>query len=78
MDENKLLEVERLKNRSNSIRFCSTAKENQALRVGDCLVRVSHSVRNLGVLFDAEMTMESYVTAVCKCTSATSRGSDGI
>ena len=38
----------------------------QALRVGDCLVRVIHSVRNLGVQFDAEMMMESHVTAVCK------------
>ena len=40
----------------------------QALRNGDCLVRVTHSVRNLGVLFDAEMTMESNVTAVCRST----------
>ena len=38
----------------------------QALRVGDCLVRVTHSVCNLGVQFDAEMTMESHVTVVCK------------
>ena len=38
----------------------------QALRVGDCLVRLTHSVRNLGVQFDAEMTMESHVTSVCK------------
>ena len=30
-----------------------------ALRVGDCLVRVTRSVRNLGVQFVAEMTMES-------------------
>ena len=27
---------------------------------------MTHSVRNLGVQFDAEMTMESHVTAVCK------------
>ena len=55
--------------------------ELQALRVGDCLVRVTHGVRNLGVQFDAEMPMESHVTAVCKSaifTSATSPGSDGI
>ena len=38
----------------------------QSLRVGDCVVRVTDSVRNLGVQFDAEMTMESHVTAVCK------------
>ena len=38
----------------------------QALRVGDCLVKVTHSVHNLGVQFDAEMMMESHVTAVCK------------
>ena len=38
----------------------------QALRVGDCVVRVTDCVRNLGVQFDAEMTMESHVTAVCK------------
>ena len=38
----------------------------QALRVGDCLVRVTHSVCNRGVQFDADMTMESDVTAVCK------------
>ncbi|KAK2160556.1 hypothetical protein NP493_1636g00017 [Ridgeia piscesae] len=37
-----------------------------ALRVGDCLVRVTHSVCNFGVQFEAEMTMESHVTAVCK------------
>ena len=30
----------------------------QALRVGDCEVRLTHCVRNLGVQFDAEMTME--------------------
>ena len=33
MDENKLLEVERLKTRSNRIWFSSTAKENQARNV---------------------------------------------
>ena len=44
-----------------------------ALRVGDCLVRGTHSVRNLGVQFDAETTMESQYS-----TSATSRGSDGV
>ena len=38
----------------------------QSLRVGDCVVRVTDSVRNLGVQFDAEMTMESHVTAVCR------------
>ena len=38
----------------------------QSLRVGDCVVRVTDCVRNLGVQFDAEMTMESHVTAVCK------------
>ena len=43
----------------------------QALSVGDCLVRVTHSVRNVGVQFDAEMTMESLMTS-------TFRGSDGI
>ena len=38
----------------------------QALRVGDCVVRVTDCVRNFGVQFDAEMTMESDVTAVCR------------
>ena len=38
----------------------------QALHVGDCVVRVTDCVRNLGVQFDAEMTMESHVTAVCR------------
>ena len=38
----------------------------QSLRDGDCVVRVNDSVRNLGVQFDAEMTMESHVTAVCR------------
>ena len=38
----------------------------QALRVGDCVVRVTDCVRNLCVQFDAEMTMESHVTAVCR------------
>ena len=38
----------------------------QALRVGDCVVRVTGCVRNLGMQFDAEMTMESYVTTVCR------------
>ena len=49
----------------------------QALHVGDCLV----SVCNLGVQFDAEMKMESHVTAVCRSAifhHATSQGSDGI
>ena len=40
----------------------------QALRVDDCLVRVIHSVCNLGVQFDAETTIESHVNAVCKST----------
>ena len=30
--------------------------ELHALRIGDCLVRVTHSVGNVGVQFDAEMT----------------------
>ena len=30
------------------------------------MVRVTDCVRNLGVQFDAEMSMESHVTAVCK------------
>ena len=38
----------------------------QSLRVGDCVVRVTDSVRNFGVQFDADMKMESHVTAVCK------------
>ena len=38
----------------------------QSLRDGDCVVRVTDFVRNLGVQFDAEMTMESHMTAVCK------------
>ena len=38
----------------------------QSLRVGDCVVRVIDCVRYLGVQFDAEMTMESHVTAVCR------------
>ena len=38
----------------------------QALRVGDCVVRVTDCVCNRGVQFDAEMTMESHVTAVCR------------
>ena len=38
----------------------------QALRFGDCVVRVTDCVRNLGVQFDAEMTMESHVTAICR------------
>ena len=54
-----------------------------ALRVGDCLVRVTRSVRNLGVQFVAEMTMESSrMWLLCASqqysTSATPRGSDGI
>ena len=38
----------------------------QSLRVGDCVVRVTDSDRNIGVQFDAEMTMDSHVTAVCR------------
>ena len=38
----------------------------QSLRVGDCVVSVTDCVRNLGVQFGAEMTMESHVTAVCR------------
>ena len=38
----------------------------ESLCVGDCVVRVTDCVRNLGVQFDAEMTMESHVTAVRK------------
>ena len=38
----------------------------QALCVSECFVRVTHNVCNLGVQFDAEMTLVSHVTAVCK------------
>ena len=36
------------------------------LRICDCLVTVTHSIRNLGVQFVAEITTESHVTAVCR------------
>ena len=68
MDENKLLEFERHK--TEVIVFGSAQQlkkiKLRALRVGDCLVRVAHSVLNLSVQFDTEMTMESHVTAVSK------------
>ena len=38
----------------------------QSLCVGDCVVRVTDCVGNFGVQFDAEMTMESHVTAICR------------
>ena len=50
----------------------------QALRVGDCLVSFTHIVCNLGVQFDAEMTMELLYASQQYSTSGTSRGSDGI
>ena len=53
----------------------------QALRVGDCVVMVTDCVRNLGVQFDAEMTMDSTRLLYASqpySTSATFRGSDGI
>ena len=40
--------------------------ELNTIRIGYCLVTVTHDVRNLGVQFDADMRMESQVTAVCK------------
>ena len=80
MNENNLLEVETKVMVFGSAEQLTKIKL-QALRLGDCLVRLTQSVRNLGVQFDAEMTMESHMTAVCTSaifTSATSRGSDGI
>ena len=48
-------------------RICVTHKiKLQALRVGDYLFTVTHSVCNFCVQVDAEMTMESHVTTVCK------------
>jgi hypothetical protein len=35
-----------------------------AMQVGDCLVRSSSSVRNLGVIFDTRMNMEKQVISV--------------
>ena len=58
-NENKLLEVERFKNKSNIIQFNSTAKESQAASVACWLLFGQGEI-------DAEMTMESHVTAVCK------------
>jgi hypothetical protein len=41
-----------------------------AMQVGDCLVRSSPSVRNLGVIFDTRMSMEKQVISVCKSAYA--------
>ena len=40
----------------------------QALRVGDCLVRVTHCIYiyNIGVQCDDDMTIGSHMTAACK------------
>ena len=40
--------------------------ELNTIRIDDFVVIVTHDVQNLGVQFDAEMRMESHVTAVCK------------
>ena len=40
--------------------------EPHALSIGDCLVTVTQSVRNVRVQFDVEMRMESHVIAVCR------------
>ena len=42
---------------------CSDALKHD---VGDWVVRVTDCVRKLGVQFDAEMAMQSHVTAVCR------------
>ena len=48
-------------------RICVTHKiKLQVLRVGDYLFTVTHSVCNFCVQVDAEITMESHVTTVCK------------
>jgi len=71
MNENKLFEVERLKNEVfGSVQQLKTLSV-QVLSVSDCLVRMTHSVRNLGVQFDAEMATKSHVIA-------TFQESDGI
>ena len=51
--------------------------ELQALRIGECLVRVIQSVRNL---IDTEITMETHMTAECHVGNILppQRGSDGI
>ena len=68
INKNKLLEVERLK--AEIIAFGSAQRlkkiTQHELHLGDCLDRVIHSVRNSGVHFDAEITMESHVTVVCR------------
>ena len=68
MDENKLFEVERLKNNSNCIRFNSTAKENQTVSIACWWLfgQGDSQWLNLDVQLDAEMTMESHVTVVCR------------
>ena len=66
MDDNKLLQVDRLKREVIAFGSAQQLKtiEQLALHIGDCLVRVTHRVHNLGVQFDADMTLESHVTAV--------------
>ena len=40
--------------------------ELNTISIGDCLITVTHDVRNFGVQFNAEMGMESHATAVCR------------
>jgi len=47
----------------------SKSKGLEFLRVGDCSVKSSSSVRDLGVHFDSFLTMESHVSNVCKSVS---------
>ena len=40
--------------------------ELNTICIGDCLIAVTHDVQHFGVQCDAEMGMESHVTAVCR------------
>ena len=40
--------------------------EQTSLKLGNCVIKPTDTVRNLGVVFDKHMTMETHVNATCK------------
>ena len=67
MLQNKLM----LNDRKTELLVIGTSRQvskfkSNGISVGDTAIKPSHNVRNLGVLFDTQLNMESQIISVCK------------
>ena len=54
-----------------SSRYCNSkcSPSLESLRIGDSTIETSHTVRNLGVMFDENLTLSSHIKSICKSAS---------